>query len=136
MKVSSGLLGTVGLVLLLSGSLGQAAVAATAPPLLTTVMVPSGAGQGTEQGATGVLITYNSTYNSPLQVLVHMSLLNSAGQTVTIESTGAQFAANESLGFFFGLAGVQAGAYVAHVFAATNTGIPLSTAELVNVTVS
>jgi hypothetical protein len=116
--------------------MAPAATAATPPPLLTTVMVPYAAGQSIQQSTVGVIISYNSTYTSSLPTFVHMSLLNGAGQTVTLESTGAVFSANASLTFFFGLTGFQPGNYTAQLFATTTTGVAISGVNAVNLTIS
>jgi hypothetical protein len=113
------------------------AFTASAPPLLTLDLQPSGASQTNIPGAgVGVTITYTGATSTPLSFFAYFSLVNPAGQTVSVvrAANGAPLNQNQSETFLFGLGGVKSGTYTAYLFASTLQGAVVSGVTTVTVT--
>ena len=110
-------------------------VAATPSQFLTTIMVPIAAGETVQQGHTGVSITLNNTFRSPIFVFVYLNLANALGQTVSVQVVLASISGYQSATFFFGLPNFAPGTYSATLFAVTTNGVPISNSTTVRVTI-
>jgi len=100
---------------------------ATAPSsFFTTGLRGSGAAQASLGGYSGVAISYNDTYSSPIAVFVYVDLTNSAGQTVFVWNTYGNISSHQVFSFFIPIFGVPSGTYKGYIFAVTTSGVPTS----------
>ena len=103
-------------------------VGQSAPPYLTTSMVPRGIGQHTLSGYPGVLVNYTNTLNQTAWIYLDVS--NHRGQVVSLSLATCYPGPSENESCFVAFSPTLApGNYSATVFAATTTNIPISVAQ-------
>ncbi len=103
---------------------------------LTNGIVLTGMEQRSISGYVGVLANYTNTLSSPMNTLVYLTLVNSAGQTVYWNYDSCSFAANQKVQCFVLIAStVPKGVYAAYTFVTTSTSVPISVTKGIQVTV-
>lgn len=130
----AGLTAVIVSILLLTAVSPRPALAAQ-PSFPTTSLVSSKAAQSTQLGVPGVAITYNSSLSSSESIVVIGSVLNSAGQTVSLSGWVSSIAPGSSATFFVGLPTSLHGSYTVVIFVTTMDSVPLSASTSVSVTV-
>ena len=119
----------------------QAGVAATPKAFFTTSVVSSNAAEVTLSGTAGFNVTFTNSLSVAVTGSVFIELINSAGQTVLIQSSIVTFApagmAGSKSGTFLGLSELDfpAGTYTALAFVTTTQLVPISTVTQVQVTI-
>jgi hypothetical protein len=106
---------------------------AVTPAFSTTSLTPWKASQTSELGNQGVAITYNSTFAASEFVLVCGSVVNQAGQTVSILVQGGTVPAGGSATFFLGAPSALHGNFTMAVFATTSDVVPISVTTQVKI---
>lgn len=108
---------------------------ATTSGILTTSLVPSKAVQTTVDGVAGASVALNNTLATAEPVLVYGSVLNQAGQVLTISVESSSLASHGEITYFFSVPVGTHGSYKVVVFATTTTGVALSSNTIIAVTV-